>query len=292
MNVITGEKIQQLADYYLGRDEDFNYNPVIQKQPQKHVDLQNLQAAKMKIMQNEGQVLNIFCYTNRLDTDMNNVFDILQWCIPGNCNLILHNSDGKFEQKHKNALQPLLTKGKLLHIYTQNINIEPDFHVIPLPIGIANSMWNHGSNQWNNMLFQHSKPLEIFFNFQIGTNAQKRQRCFEILSQQKKLQFSANVEQDAYLKALMAHKYAICPEGNGTDTHRFWECLYLKTIPICLKNPVTVYYSTMYPVYLLDDWTSDFSSTDLTNFYNTADWSRYDMLFFDNFAQSLFFSGA
>ena len=91
----------------------------------------------------------------------------------------------------------------------------------------------------------------------------------------------------AYLKALMAHKFAICPEGNGTDTHRFWECLYLKTIPICLKSPVTVYYSKMYPVFLLDDW-SDFSSTDLTYFYNTADWSRYDTLFFDRLSMNLF----
>jgi hypothetical protein len=32
MNIITGEKIQQLCDVYFGLKEDFDFNPVIKKQ--------------------------------------------------------------------------------------------------------------------------------------------------------------------------------------------------------------------------------------------------------------------
>jgi len=30
--------------------------------------------------------------------------------------------------------------------------------------------------------------------------------------------------------------YVLCPYGYGIDTHRFWECIYLNTIPIVLKS--------------------------------------------------------
>ena len=57
-----------------------------------------------------------------------------------------------------------------------------------------------------------------------------------------------------YLIELKRHKYAICPEGNGIDTHRFWECLYMNTIPICLKNTLTEYYKQYFPIIVLNDW--------------------------------------
>ena len=28
----------------------------------------------------------------------------------------------------------------------------------------------------------------------------------------------------------------LCPEGNGMDTHRFWECVYLKVVPIVINS--------------------------------------------------------
>jgi hypothetical protein len=42
MNIITGERIQQLADIYLGYEDDFKYNPLIAKQTQKHVFFSNI----------------------------------------------------------------------------------------------------------------------------------------------------------------------------------------------------------------------------------------------------------
>ena len=50
------------------------------------------------------------------------------------------------------------------------------------------------------------------------------------------------------------HKYAICPEGNGIDTHRFWESLYMNTIPICKRNILVEYYSKYFPIIILNNW--------------------------------------
>ena len=38
-----------------------------------------------------------------------------------------------------------------------------------------------------------------------------------------------------YLNQIHSHKMVICPRGNGWDTHRIWETLYLKSIPIVKK---------------------------------------------------------
>lgn len=72
------------------------------------------------------------------------------------------------------------------------------------------------------------------------------------------------------------HKYAICPEGNGIDTHRFWECLYMNTIPICLKNKVTKHYKQYFPIILLNNWeeldVSKLSYSTIDHQYLHMDW--------------------
>tara|TARA_B110000483_G_scaffold216395_1_gene267875 strand:+ start:11480 stop:11737 length:258 start_codon:yes stop_codon:yes gene_type:complete len=55
---------------------------------------------------------------------------------------------------------------------------------------------------------------------------------------------------------LKSHYYAICPEGNGLDTHRLWECLYLNVIPICLRNHFIEYFKNTLNLnmIILDNW--------------------------------------
>ena len=37
---------------------------------------------------------------------------------------------------------------------------------------------------------------------------------------------------------LSSYKFAICPEGNGVDTHRLWEALYFTCVPIVIKHHI------------------------------------------------------
>lgn len=50
------------------------------------------------------------------------------------------------------------------------------------------------------------------------------------------------VDFDRYLDILTKSSIAICPRGNGLDTHRFWEACYAGAIPCCVE-----------PMYLLID---------------------------------------
>ena len=64
--------------------------------------------------------------------------------------------------------------------------------------------------------------------------------------------------------------FVICPEGNGIDTHRMWEALYLRTIPIIKKNKISNYIKkAKIPVLILNKWSdlSKFDEKQLKKFY-------------------------
>ena len=48
--------------------------------------------------------------------------------------------------------------------------------------------------------------------------------------------------------------FVICPEGNGVDTHRLWETLYMGGVPVIKRN---VFFNEILedlPVVVLNDW--------------------------------------
>lgn len=283
MNIITGEKIQTLCDYYIGTNDDFNFNPIIRNQTPKHINIDNYNIEIIKKL----KINNIFCYTHLIDGEIANFnnercinnlknISIILSNISTKFNIIFHNSDGAFKHEHKSLLQI----SNVNKIFTQNLSIESEDRIIPLPIGIANSMWRHGNlNIWKQILETNSlvnKSKSIYFNFNINTNTVKRKKCYDIITS-KTIPNLPNTDYLNYLTILSSYKFAICPEGNGLDTHRFWECLYLKVIPICLKNHITEYYSKNFPIVLLDDW-NELNIEKMDEIFKHANWKNYDML--------------
>jgi len=72
---------------------------------------------------------------------------------------------------------------------------------------------------------------------------------------------------------LSLYEYCICPEGNGLDTHRLWECYYLKVVPILLRNTYSeiIQKETGLPMILLNSW-SEFDHDKLPK-YDTFDFN-------------------
>jgi hypothetical protein len=168
--------------------------------------------------------------------------------------LVTHNSDG--EIRYEPEILNVLNCPKLDKWYAQNICIDnTKLHF--LPIGIANSQWTHG----NITIFDNeaikinssNKTKNIYFNFNIDTNKAKRRICFESLK--NKLVWLNNVSPSENMLRLSQYKFCICPEGNGVDTHRLWEALYLKTVPIVIKSEFTnVLKKNNIPLIILDSW--------------------------------------
>ena len=130
MNIITGERIQQLCDVYFGFEEDFKFNPIIKNQADKHFHLNNLN-------KDYYNPYNIFCYSHRMNELSNKIKFFKNKFI-----LITHNSDGDITDNPE--IQTILNCPNLDKWYAQNICFD-NSKLFFLPIGIANSQWSHGN---------------------------------------------------------------------------------------------------------------------------------------------------
>jgi hypothetical protein len=239
--IITGERIQQLCDVYLGHEIDFYNNPVISKQKDKHVYLNNIN----EVFDNPYY---IFCYGHNINIFAEKIHFFKNFFI-----LITHNSDQNIE--NTNITNNILNNNNILKWYAQNICFEhPKLYF--LPIGIANSKWSHGNlSLFNDINFISNicKKKKVFFNFNIYTNKTKRNICYNILK--NNLNWINNTDYLNYLNQLKDYEFCICPEGNGVDTHRLWECLYLKVVPIVINSSFSkILKKNNIPIVILDTW--------------------------------------
>ena len=258
---ITGENIQLCCSHFIGRPDDFNFNPKITSLKERFIYIGNREPINNKH--------SVFCYTHLLDS-MQELINTLR-TLRNPFKLIFHNSDNNFEKKHLVLFQllPLLQC-----IYTQNMAVTHP-KVYPLPIGLANSMWTHGNPDIHEAVFELDIPKDkdIYFNFNLNTNTVKRSECYNSMKNIG-IPWSESLPYCEYLKELKRHKFAICPEGNGIDTHRFYECLYMKVIPICKRNILTEYYSKLLPIIVVNEW-QDLDINNLT--YSNINVDMLDM---------------
>jgi hypothetical protein len=280
--LISGEKIQEIADIYLGYPEDFRWNPYIDRQKHKHKNIGEITSLY-------DNLRIVFCYTHCIDT-LANIIHFFQ----NDFVLITHNSDENVEDDKKAAISQIVNSDKLVKWYTQNLCIQDISKVIFLPIGIANQQWVHGAhfryfyeNLYipNESAYQKRKQEKsIYFFFKILTNKNKRQLCYDSLI--NKIPFLNKISPMDNFKRLSDYEYCICPEGNGVDTHRFWEALYLKCVPIVIRNPLIdiIKNTTNLPMVVLNSWQdlhiNELPIYDSFDFLNSANY--LDLNFYKN----------
>ena len=137
-----------------------------------------------------------------------------------------------------------------------------------LPIGIANSQWVHGNlENFATIDLTKLKTQKAYFHFNVFTNPSKRIPCADKL--EDKLNWLHVVSPKENISRLSEYEFCICPEGNGVDTHRLWEALYVKTIPIVIKSEFTdILLHNNIPLVVLDDWSQFDESKLIYSDYN------------------------
>jgi hypothetical protein len=178
--------------------------------------------------------------------------------------LLTHNSDHSISSSHMRYIEyPFLEKW-----YAQNVNFEHQ-KLIPIPIGIANLEWPHGdvSVLESVMLSSLRKDRLIYANFNINTNYKQRSYCLKFIPDEY---IENNISFKTYLDHTAQSYFSICPLGNGIDSHRIWESLYLRTVPI-VEDTYNIRYlqrSFNLPMILVNDW-KELINLDLsTSLYN------------------------
>ena len=240
-DIITGEAIQDICDVYCGLSSDFGASPYFFHKSQRALIIEKPPPSAW----NNPPL--IFCYGNRLH-------NFRQWlpALTNKCVLLIHNSDENITNDHKDIFDHHL----LIAAYAQNIALNHP-KLYPLPIGIANRTWPHGNlelvTQYAREAATAAKSRDIYFYFDVRTNDAALSKCKAIL-EEKGLVFQNKESFSDYLKTLISYKYAICPDGNGLDSHRIWESLYLGVTPICLRSIFTEKLAAAFPCVLVSDW--------------------------------------
>jgi len=190
--------------------------------------------------------------------------DKLAWRVTKNYTvLITHNSDYEIDSfKFKKFLH--IRKFKYWFAQNPIIN-EP--RLFTLPIGLMNKKW-HKYPRFKLMMEEKKKNIKptklLLLSFSIRNNKNKRQQCLDSFINKtyatnnavKKVKyFIGDVKEKdrKFFNVMLDHLFIACPEGNGIDTHRFWETLYMGRYPVVLHNRVNDAFSDL-PVLILNKW--------------------------------------
>lgn len=245
-DIITGDRVLTLCDFvFLTKSilqfhkgiERYNRNVFMVKD---FADV-NIAAINETLLHYSKQcnkkTVKLFVYTHILEQFAKSVFPRLTTEL--SYQLYAHNSDGEFGA----AFASLLESPQLEKVYAQNLNVVHKKARL-LPIGIANQQWPHGdlNTLYGTMLktVHRRKRKNLYVNINQNTYAYRRV-VVNALAQSTKSWTVTQPDRsyEAYLAELAEHHFSLCVRGNGIDTHRFWESLYLGVIPVIVSNTST-----------------------------------------------------
>ena len=147
---------------------------------------------------------------------------------------------------------PFIDECNAAHIFAQNCTV-PDPRFTKIPLGHENKHYGnicHPSNSvgliqrmMEKACFNQSKKEQIYASFSVMTNARERKECL-INAMRTPMTRIANMNIDTadedrqvtFYREMTESRFVLCPWGNGIDTHRYWQSLYMGSIPITRKN--------------------------------------------------------
>lgn len=133
--------------------------------------------------------------------------------------------------------------------------------LFPIPLGIENHMgFSKGKFTGHTWLAENVDRLHtrqkddvIYCNFNTATNPKQRGNIVSVLKAKGFIVYEYDrLPYKDYCELMSECKYVLCPPGNGVDTHRLWEALYLGCVPITLKS--RVYQSYSLPIIQVGNW--------------------------------------
>lgn len=158
--------------------------------------------------------------------------------------IITHNSDHNITE---NVVQ--LRPTCVTHWYAQNCLVY-DRDIIPIPIGLERpGIGQSGDYELMEEIQEDygrswmERPCRVYYNFAIGTNPNVRKKWMDDLDPEKSFIQNKRIPFAQYLQELMSVQYSACPPGNGHDTHRLWESLYMGTIPMVEESSANNFFA-------------------------------------------------
>ena len=175
---------------------------------------------------------------------------------PHKINVVTQHGDDEFDP----TMMSMKPRSVVKVFAPNNTHNSEDSVAIPLGLGPS---FGHGAPLAEDIKSMNTKQERsnlLYVNFRPYTYPQERQPLFEYFNTMKfnwaTVEESSDVSSgswDSYLDSLVSHKFALCPRGNGIDTHRFWESLYSRTVPVVRYEEAHRNFLDL-PVLFVNDW--------------------------------------
>lgn len=142
--------------------------------------------------------------------------------------------------------------GNIIHWFVTNNGIIDNPIIESIPFGIGGDK-KEDQEKFSNLELPIKRIDKLYIAFGDSTNER-----LELRSWYKERKFDwaiikENISKEEYLKDLLTYKYVLCPNGNGVDCYRTWECIYTGAIPIVKYNNVTKQFINDLPIAYTDD---------------------------------------
>ena len=249
---ITGEKFYEIAD--------FVYTPAVPDKYDYNQQVNTFSISKL------GSTNIIYTHTTYKDS----LFAIIK-DLPCRFIIITHNNDF-------NVYDLANLPTNVIHWFSQNVCVL-DERLSSLPIGLENSRWFPDTRKKELLLAKAKQPKTnrnlVYVNHNISTNRAERELPYKILDGKRfaTVAYGYNpIDFGTYVDNLYNHKFVVSPPGNGVDTHRNWEALYLGTIPIEKRCPNNTFYEDL-PICFVNEWeelTEDFLESECRRINQTT----------------------
>ncbi|MFZ4107332.1 hypothetical protein [Flavobacterium sp.] len=148
--------------------------------------------------------------------------------------------------------------------------------VFPFPYGIQRRMWFGDIRKellLSKMHIEAQPSKLLYINHSVHTNVAARSGIKELFYNKPwATVIDARINYPKFLSDIKNHKFVICPIGNAIDCHRNWEVLYMRRVPVMIKNDYLQKLFKDLPVLFVDSY-SDISEVFLSkndNLYRQA----------------------
>jgi hypothetical protein len=125
--------------------------------------------------------------------------------------------------------------------------------------------------------------LSFYANFTTANNVRVREMLSHIVSHlpgtysiSRETPVMTNEGRVNYLAKLRKSSFVLCPEGNGPDTHRLWETLYMGGVPIVTSSKYLNSLYSQLPVVVIDSWSDLVDSSTLERKWHEVQRFQWD----------------
>ena len=193
-------------------------------------------------------------------------------------------SDYSIDDKYLKYIQNV----KIIKWIGQNITLTHE-KVIKIPIGFPTNAGQNVEllNRLKRRRIKYEDKECRFLITYMEETSEKRKNLMSQFKTKDWVTIAPKCDFETYMDHINKNKFVCCPRGNGIDTYRFWECIYMGSVPIVESSPLDDLYSKVNCI-IVDSF-SQLKKEQLDNFKYNNDLMGEEALLLNSYDSNMSF---